>query len=67
MTSGATYSYDDLRFRYIGSGWDRATVVLQKDETAWNPVSTKHLIYGPATVTYERGPDGGVSAYITAA
>jgi hypothetical protein len=46
--------------------WERTTVKLTENDTAWNPASTKHVIYGPAEVTYERGPGGGVSAFVDA-
>jgi hypothetical protein len=50
--------YDDLVWVPSGhnDGYAYATVVLGRDDTAWNPSSTKHVIYGPAKVTYERSP-----------
>jgi hypothetical protein len=59
--------YDDLVWGPIDPSdpyWRRATVTLGKADTAWNPASTKHVIYGPASVTYERAPDGGITAYV---
>lgn len=53
---------DQLDFHPSGGGWERAVLVLGKGDTAWNPASTKHVIYGPARVTYVRAPDGGVDA-----
>lgn len=41
------------------------TLNLLKGETAWNPASTKHVIYGPATVRYVQYVDGGVTATVT--
>lgn len=38
--------------------------VLTVHDCAWNPASTKHLIHGPARVTYERFVDGGVKAEV---
>ena len=58
------HGYDDLRWEEWSEGWKRATVLLLRGDTAWNPASTKGVIYGPATVTYERGPDGGVTAIV---
>jgi hypothetical protein len=55
--------YDDLVWEDLGDHWERAIVVLEKGDTAWNPGSTKHVIYGPCTVTYERHPSG-ITGYI---
>lgn len=44
-------------------GVQRVTVYLSEGDTAWNPASTKHLIYGPTTVLYERHQDGAVVAF----
>lgn len=31
---------------------------------AWNPTSTKRMLYGPLTIEYVLHPDGGVDATI---
>lgn len=36
------------------------TVSLSREETAWNPASTKTVINGPAIVTYTEYQDGGI-------
>lgn len=38
------------------AGWSRASVTLERGDTASNPASTKpeRAIHGPAVVTYER-------------
>jgi len=55
--------YDDLRWTEKGEGWSEAHVELGKDDTAWNPGSTKYPIYGPAYVVYERHRSG-ISGYV---
>jgi hypothetical protein len=35
-------------------------VSLAKGESAWNPASTKNLVYGPADLVYRQYADGGV-------
>lgn len=37
---------------------------LKKGDTAWNPSSTKKLVYGPCKITYRRYGDGGYTATI---
>lgn len=54
----------DLVWMERPNGWARASVDLAIDETAWNPASTKGVIYGPALVTYERAPDGGINCRV---
>lgn len=43
----------------------RVTVTLTGEDSAWNPASTKRVIYGPAKVTYTQHADGGVDAEVT--
>lgn len=40
------------------------TVQLAQGEKTWNPASTSHDIYGPATVAYTRFPDGGITVAV---
>jgi hypothetical protein len=57
------YTYDDLDWVSLGeSGWRRASVTLDEGDTAYQPGSTKLVIIGPGTVTYEQAPDGGIDA-----
>jgi len=42
----------------------KCTVNLQEGERAWNPTSTKRMLYGPALVDYVLHPDGGVTATV---
>lgn len=56
-----TYTYERilaLAPDLDANGWRKVEIVLGKDETACNPASTKHLIYGPAKVTYDIHPSG---------
>lgn len=46
-------------------GHERVQVVLMPLDTTWNPASTKHPIYGPGVVTYDRYPDGAVEAHLS--
>jgi hypothetical protein len=55
----------NLPWKHVGKGWFRATIELAKGDTAWNPASTKRVIYGPCTVQYERGPSGGIDAVVS--
>jgi hypothetical protein len=48
-------------------GTAKVTIYLTKGDSAWNPASTKNLIYGPAEVMYEEMPDGAINAYIDGA
>jgi len=43
-------------------GRARFDAVLLASDQAWNPASTKRLIYGPGVVAYERHADGGIDA-----
>lgn len=52
------YELDNLNWHAVGDHCDKASVTLTRDDTAPNPASTKHLIYGPADVTYYRFPSG---------
>lgn len=40
------------------------TAYLAEGEAAWNPASTKRLLYGPAVVTYTHHVDGGWHAHV---
>lgn len=40
------------------------TVTLDETDSAWDPSSTKHDVFGPGSITYEQFPDGGVHATI---
>jgi hypothetical protein len=40
------------------------TVGIGASDTAWNPASTKHVISGPATLTYTQYPDGGIEVVV---
>lgn len=46
------------------TGWRRAAVLLEPGQSAWNPASTTRTIPGPASVTYDEAPDGGVSVLV---
>lgn len=56
------YSYGQLDWQPLGDGWERAVATLAEGDSAWNPASTKHVLYGPSVVTYDRAPDGGIVA-----
>lgn len=56
---------DQLDFQPTGGGWERADLTLGRGDSAWDPSSTKRVIYGPARVRYVRAPDGGVDATVT--
>ena len=61
----STYSLADLDWIALGSsGWTRAAITLDRGESIVNPASTKRLIYGPAVVKFDRGPDGGIDVYV---
>jgi hypothetical protein len=52
---------DDLDWCPIGrNGFERAVVTLDAGDTCDNPASTKRDLFGPAVVTFERYPDGGI-------
>lgn len=58
------YTQDTLDWVYLGrynTGWARAVVTLEEGDSAFNPATTKHNLYGPAVVTYEKYPDGGIA------
>lgn len=46
------------------SVYAEVSYVLAAGDTAHNPASTKHLIYGPATVKYVEYVDGGMTAIV---
>lgn len=56
-------SADDVT-RALDEWADRAAFDLGPNDSAWNPASTKHVIVGPALVTYHRFPDGGITAVV---
>jgi len=59
------YDLNDLDWVELGgTGWRRAAVQLDDEDTAVNPASTKHVLYGPGWVQYNQAPDGGVTATI---
>lgn len=41
-------------------------VLVSEGGCAWNPASTKRMIYGPAAIKYVLHPDGGVNATLVA-
>ena len=43
----------------------KATLVLSRKETAWDPSSTRRIIVGPGKVEYVQYPDGGINATIS--
>lgn len=59
------YAHADLAWVPIDATYHEARVVLKKGDSAWNPASTKpeRVIWGPATVTYERSPSQ-IVAYV---
>ena len=59
------YDADTIPWEVDGA-FHRAMIVLNKNESAWNPASTRHAIWGPARVTYIQYPDGGVNAKVEA-
>lgn len=58
------YGLDDLDWSDMGNGWKTATLRLHAGDTAFAPGKPKDLIYGPATVTYERSPSRAVTAIV---
>jgi hypothetical protein len=55
------YALEDLDWVSLGdTGWERASVTLEKGDTATNPASTKeeNVIHGPALVSYDRHRTG---------
>jgi hypothetical protein len=58
------YSSQDIRAELNAQGSFPAekTVVLAEGDSAWNPASTKHDLYGPCTIVYTMHVDGGVEA-----
>jgi hypothetical protein len=57
------YDSNNLEWVPLGeSGWRRASVTLNEGDTAWQPGSTKRVLYGPLIVNYQEAPDGGVDA-----
>lgn len=60
-TVASAFEADSVTFR---SGIVRTSVTLEAGDTAENPASTKQVIHGPAVVTYDRYPDGGIDALV---
>lgn len=60
----AHYALDTLTWRDLGNGWTEATVWVAEGSTADNPASTKGPLYGPARITYQRAPDGGIETHV---
>lgn len=62
------YQMADLEWVDLGgTGWRRASVTLDKGDTASNPASTKpeRVIHGPAVVTYEAAPrNSSITAHV---
>jgi hypothetical protein len=57
------YTHSDIEWVPLGeSGWKRASVTLNEGDSAFQPGSTKRVIWGPCIVNYEQAPDGGISA-----
>lgn len=50
--------------RLRNPGHNRAAVLLEKGDTVENPASTKGPIHGPASVTFDRYPDGGIDVIV---
>lgn len=58
------YTSNDLEWVPLGeTDWKRASITLQEGESAWQPGSTKRVIWGPCIVNYQSAPDGGVDAH----
>jgi hypothetical protein len=61
------YAYEELEWIDLGgTGWRRASVTLDEGDSAWQPGSTKRVIYGPGVVMYQQAPDGGIDATVEA-
>lgn len=60
MMTDETYDANRIRSLAVdlGDRWTLAEIQLAKDETAWNPLSTKGPIYGPQAVQYVMHPSG---------
>lgn len=59
------YDLSDLDWIDLGeTGWKKASVTLDKGDSARDPSSTHRKIYGPAIVTYQQAPDGGIDALV---
>lgn len=58
------HAMEDLEWKDWSNGWQIAKLTLPRGESADNPASTKRLIYGPAEVTYRKGPEGGISVLV---
>jgi hypothetical protein len=67
---GYDTSYEAVRATLDAQPWAggtrRAQAVLMPDDTAWNSASTRHVLHGPATVTWFEYPDGGIETVVNA-
>lgn len=65
MTNHDHIDHADLTWAAVGSGPSHwvCRVHLEPGQSAWNPASTRHLLYGPADLVYRRYPDGGVEVH----
>lgn len=54
------FSLKDLHWTGYVGGSSRAVIGLDTGDTVDNPASTKSPIYGPAVVTFDHYPDGGI-------
>ena len=65
---GKRHDLEFVTWTDMGHGWERGIAHVQKGESASNPCSTKpdSDFYGPATVEYQRAPDGGLVVTVRA-
>lgn len=54
-----------MRRETLPNGVEVAVIRLVAGETAWNPVSTKDHLAGPARLDYFFHPDGGVTVQVS--
>jgi hypothetical protein len=62
------YDYETIQSKAgdpDSTGTRYATITAEAGDTIWNPASTKHDIYGPATVEFEFHP-AGINAKLVA-
>lgn len=45
-------------------GWKRVPVVVPEGDSAWNPGTHKHVIYGPTNLVYDIHPSGVMVKHI---
>lgn len=60
--NGHDFELDELTWTTDEGGVERASIQLRVRDSAPNPASTRHRLYGPGTVRYARYPDGGLIA-----